>query len=129
MTGAVSIDVQQPLVFAVVADPTTLPQYAPWFAEAVTVDGDAWATENSGGPRRLEVLLDAVAGTIDFRFTAPDGGESMVFTRTVPNGPGSEFGLTLLLPDSASNADVQRHDLIVEEVLERLRGLCEDAQP
>ncbi|MEC3979171.1 SRPBCC family protein [Amycolatopsis sp. H20-H5] len=127
VTRAVSIAAPRPLVFAVVADPTTLPRYAPGFAKSVTPDGDAWIAETARGALRLEALLDAGAGTVDLRLTAADGGESTVFTRVVPNGAQSEFVFTLLLPDSASDTAVAEQGAIVEQELTLLKALCEGA--
>ncbi len=127
VTRAISIAAPAARVFAVVSDPTTMTRYAPGFARSVTPDGTAWIAETVRGTLRIERTLDARAGTADFRLRTRDGRENMLFTRTVPIGPGSELVFTLQLPDAAGDDAVAAQGSILEQELEALKALCERA--
>jgi carbon monoxide dehydrogenase subunit G len=127
VTRGVGIEAPPAAVLAVVADPTNLPRFAPGFARSVQRDGDGqgWIVDSAPGRLQLRTAVDADRGTVDLHLTAPDGSESTVFLRVLPNGSGTELTFTLLLPGSASDAAVAEQGGVVAEELELLRQLCE----
>jgi Polyketide cyclase / dehydrase and lipid transport len=125
VTRGVGIEAPPAAVLAVVTDPTNLPRFAPGFARGVVREGEGWIIDSARGRLRLRTAVDADRGTVDLHLTAPDGSESTVFLRVLPNGSGAELTFTLLLPGSASDAAVAEQGGIVAEELELLRQLCE----
>ncbi|HEV7759272.1 MAG TPA: SRPBCC family protein [Acidimicrobiales bacterium] len=129
VTRGVGIEAPPAAVLAVVADPVNLPRFAPGFARSVQRDSDSdgqgWIVDSARGRLQLRTAVDADRGTVDLHLTAPDGSESTVFLRVLPNGSGAELTFTLLLPGSASDAAVAEQGGVVAEELELLRQLCE----
>jgi hypothetical protein len=124
-TRTITIDVAPAEVFAFVADPANLPRYATGFAKAIRPDGAGWLVDVGGSEIALRAATNPALGTVDYYMTSPQGAESTVFTRVLPNGAGAEYVFTLFLPDSASDADVDSQAEVLAAELRVLKQLCQ----
>ena len=127
VTRSIGIAARPADVVAFVADPETMPRYAPGFAKSVTPSGGAWVAETSRGTLQLSPVVAAAAGTVDFHLTAGDGSVTVVHTRTFANGDGAEFVFTLLLPESAPADAAAEQGQVLEGELALLKELLESA--
>ncbi|GAA1564568.1 SRPBCC family protein [Kribbella sancticallisti] len=120
-TRSVSIAASPQAVFDLVTDPAALPRWAPGVARSVRVDGDDWILENAQGETRVTLRTSPDHGTVDLLIAENQG----VFTRVLPNGEGSEYQFTMLLPADLPDEAVAEQMTIVEAELEAVRTLCE----
>jgi carbon monoxide dehydrogenase subunit G len=125
VTRAIGIAARPADVVAFVADPETMPRYAPGFAKSVTPSGGAWVAETSRGTLQVSPVVAAAAGTVDFHLTDGDGSVTVAHSRTFANGDGAEFVFTLLLPESLSADAVAEQGQALEGDLARLKELLE----
>lgn len=123
LTQSISIAAPPQDVFELVADPYALPRWAPGFARTVRPDGDHWIIENDQGETRMTVRASRDHGTVDL-LSAEDPRQG-AFTRVLPNGEGSEYQFTLLLPAELADEAVAQQLTIVESELQAVRTLCE----
>ncbi len=122
-TRTVSINAPPGSVFELVADPRSLPRWAPAFARGVRPDGDDWVIDTGEGDLRITVRVSREHGTVDLLVAKnPDRG---AFSRVVPNGGGSEYLFTLFFPDGTDEIAIARQMAIVEGELQAVRTLCE----
>ncbi|WP_329071045.1 SRPBCC family protein [Amycolatopsis sp. NBC_01480] len=125
VTRSIGIAARPADVVAFVADPETMPRYAPEFAKSVRPSGGAWVAETSRGTLQVSPVVAAAAGTVDFHLTAGDGSVTVAHTRTFANGDGAEFVFTLLLPESAAADVLADQGRVLEVELARLKELLE----
>jgi uncharacterized protein YndB with AHSA1/START domain len=123
LTQSISIAASPRDVFDLVADPYALPRWAPGVAHTVRPDGDHWILENDQGETRITVRASRDHGTVDL-LSAEDPRQG-AFTRVLPNGEGSEYQFTLLLPAELADEAVAQQLTIVESELQAVRTLCE----
>jgi uncharacterized protein YndB with AHSA1/START domain len=123
LTQSISIAASPQDVFDLVADPYALPSWAPGAARTVRPDGDHWILENDQGETRIRVRASRDHGTVDL-LSAEDPRQG-VFTRVLPNGEGSEYQFTLLLPAELADEAVAQQLTIIESELQAVRTLCE----
>jgi Polyketide cyclase / dehydrase and lipid transport len=125
-----SIDAAPEQVARYVADPRTMPVWAPNFGHAITpAENGEWVMETATGPFRVRFAAPNDAGVLDHWVRAPDGTEFHNPIRVVPNGSGSELSFTLFRQPGWSHADFDRDEGLVRADLERLRALLESAAP
>ena len=116
-TLSVSIDRPPAEVYAFVADPTNLTQWAGGLARSVTRAGDGWVVEMPQGPVGFRFVAENTLGVLDHIVTIAPGVEILNPMRVVPNGTGSEVLFTLFkLPamldhEFAADATMVQHDL------------------
>ncbi|WP_020392244.1 SRPBCC family protein [Kribbella catacumbae] len=122
-TRSISISASPQAVFDLVADPSTLPQWAPGFARAIRPDGDHWIVENDQGEARIIVRTSREHGTVDI-LSADDPSQG-AYSRVLPNGTGSEYQFTLQFPQDAPEDAVTQQLATVDAELEAVRRLCE----
>jgi hypothetical protein len=126
VTRAASIAAPPEAVLGLLADPTTLPRWAPGFARSVRADGPgAFVVDSVRGILRLVAEVHRDAGTVDYHLTAPDGSTSTVFLRALRSEEGAELVFTLLLPATATDGAVAAQGAIMEQELAQVRALCE----
>lgn len=122
-TRSISIAAPPQTVFDLVADPSTLPQWAPGFARAIRPDGDQWIVENDQGEARILVRTSREHGTVDI--LSADEPSQGAYSRVLPNGTGSEYQFTLQFPQDAPEDAIALQMATVEAELEAVRSLCE----
>lgn len=123
-TRTISIDAAPANVLDLVADPRSLPRWAPGFARAVRRDGDHWLVDDGERETSITVRVSREHGTVDLLAAAdPRLG---AFTRVLPNGSGSEYLFTLFFPDHTTEAAVAQQMAVVQDELHTVRTLCEE---
>jgi uncharacterized protein YndB with AHSA1/START domain len=122
-TRSIAIAASPQTVFDLVADPSTLPNWAPGFARAIRPDGDHWIVENDQGEARILVRTSREHGTIDI--LSADEPRQGAYTRVLPNGTGSEYQFTLQFPPDAPEEAIAQQMAVVDAELQAVRTLCE----
>jgi hypothetical protein len=125
VTRSITIDAPTGSVFTYLDDANNLPSWAPAFATTVQPDGDGWIVGQGDVRLGLRIVSDADSGTVDLRVTPPNGRESAVYMRVLPNGDGAELLFTLFFSDSRTDEELARQSAEVEAELVRVRAACE----
>lgn len=115
-------------VYAFIADPRRLPQWATGLGAAPTPLPDgAWRVETPAGPMRVAFAPPNDFGVVDHIVTPLKGGDTAVDVplRVVPNGPGSEVLLTLFQQPGMSDAQYAADAALVQADLARLKHALE----
>jgi len=123
VTSSISIQAPPSAVLDLVGDATTLPRWAPGFAQAVRAQGEHWVVHTGAGEALIDLRVSRERGTVDI--VSVDQPARGVFTRVLANADGSEYLFTQFFPDSVADADVQRQVTVVEGELETVRRLTE----
>ncbi|HMJ33177.1 MAG TPA: SRPBCC family protein [Baekduia sp.] len=124
-TRSISIAAPPAAVLALVADPRRLPEWAPAFARGVQPDGDDWLIDTGEAQARITVRVSPEHGTVDLlSATDPTRG---AFSRVVHNHDGSEYLFTLFFPDGTPETAISRQMATVEDELQAVRALTEEA--
>ena len=127
-TRSITIDAPPTAVLDIVADPTTLPERAPEFARGVRADRGVWIIDTIVGEAKFVLRVAREAGTVDLLAEKqPAVGARGTFSRVLPNGPGSEYMITLFFGDAVSTEAVARQMGIVELELGRVKRMAEAA--
>lgn len=122
-TRSISIAASPQTVLDLVADPSTLPKWAPGFARSIRPDGDQWIVENDQGEARILVRASREHGTVDI--LSADEPSQGAYSRVLPNGTGSEYQFTLQFPQDAPEDAIAQQMATVDAELEAVRSLCE----
>lgn len=125
VTRTIGIPAAPVAVFAVIADPLRLPEWSPTFARSVAPHGqERWrVTTFTGVVTVAVVVVREPAWTVDYvRPRAPQAAGARL--RAIPSGRGSELLYTLLLPEDADDATMERQGRVIAEELETIRGLA-----
>ena len=93
-TQTISINARPGDVVAFVGDAENLPRWAIGFAKSVRRRADGWIVTTGEGDVPVSVTVDERAGTVDFDLQPGLGATATAFTRSVPNGDGTEFAFT-----------------------------------
>jgi hypothetical protein len=119
-TQSVTIDAPVDRVFALVADPSRLPDWAIGFAQAVTPrPAGGWTVRTGTGEVGLEVESDEARGIVDFRMEPAPGVKIIAWSRVVGDDRQSHYLFTQVqapgMPDDVFDAQVEalRHELSV----------------
>jgi hypothetical protein len=127
-TLSVSIAAQAPHVYAFIADPRRLPEWATGLGSAPTpVPDGAWRVETPAGPMRVVFAPPNDFGVVDHVVTPLTGGGPAVDVplRVVPNGTGSKVMLTVFQRPGMSDAQYAADAALVQADLERLKQALE----
>ena len=128
-TLTVSIAVPATTVYAFMADPLQLPQWARGLGAAPSPLADgAWRIETPAGPMRVDFASTNDLGVVDHVVSAIDGGQPSVDIplRVVPNGAaGSEVMLTLFQQSGMTDDQYAADAVLVQADLERLKLVLE----
>jgi uncharacterized protein YndB with AHSA1/START domain len=123
-TRSITIEATPSAVFDYVADPRTLPAWAPAFAQTVRPEGSHWVVNDEA---LIDVIVSRSHGTVDIVSAAdPRRG---VFTRVLANGDGSEYLFTQFFPDGTPEEAVARQVEVVENELGRVRDAVSAIRP
>jgi hypothetical protein len=123
-TRTVSISAAPVAVFAVIADPLRLPEWAPTFARRVEPHGGRWRVTTFTGELTVALVVEREpAWTCDYvhPLSPKDAGMRM---RAIPSGRGSELIYTTLMAERASDLDVERRLRVMSDELDTVRGLA-----
>jgi hypothetical protein len=115
-------------VYAFIADPRRLPQWATGLGVALTPLPDgAWRVETPAGPMRVAFAPPNAYGVVDHVVSPLAGGGPGVDVplRVVPNGSGSEVMLTLFQQPGMSDAQYAADAALVQADLVRLKQALE----
>jgi hypothetical protein len=94
-------------IFALLADPRRIPDWAPAFVDAVAEDGQSgWRATKGGRDFTLRVDTKQDAGTVDYLRDIAPGRQGGAYMRVIPRpGGGSVVVMTLpLLPGAERTA-------------------------
>src|SRR3954453_15252805 len=106
VTSSISIQAPPSAVLDLVGDATTLPRWAPGFAQAVRAQGGHWVVHTGAGEALIALRVSRERGTVDI--VSVDQPARGVFTRVLANGDGSEYLFTQFFPASVADAYGQR---------------------
>jgi hypothetical protein len=97
-TQSIECEASPAQVVGVLADATRLREWAPGFVDRVTGDArSGWLATKDGRDFALRVVVDEMAGTVDFLREVAPGREGGAYLRTVPR-PGSGSVIIMTLP-------------------------------
>ena len=127
-TLTVSIAASAASVYAFIADPRRLPEWATGLGSSPTPLPDgAWRVETPTGPMRAVFAPPNEFGVVDHIVIPLTGGAPAVDVplRVVPNGTGSEVMLTVFQQAGMSDAQFAADTALVQADLERLKHALE----
>jgi len=127
-TLSVSIAAPAADVYAFVADPRRLPEWATGLGTTPTPLPDGgWRVETPAGPMRVVFAPANEFGVVDHVVTplTGEGPAVDVPLRVVPNGAGSEVMLTVFQQPGMSDAQYAADTALVQADLERLKNTME----
>lgn len=124
-TQTVTIDARPKDVVAFVGNGGNLPRWAIGFAKEVRPGPGGWIVTTGRGDVPTTIVIDESTGTVDFCLRPAPGVDATAYTRSVPNGDGTEFVFTQVqqpgTPDEEFDRLVEavRHELVtLKAVLE-----------
>jgi carbon monoxide dehydrogenase subunit G len=127
-TLSVSIAASAADVYAFIADPRRLPDWATGLGSTPTrLPDGAWRVETPAGPMRVVFAPANDFGVIDHVVTplTGEGPAVDVPLRVVPNGTGSEVMITLFQQPGMSDAQYAADAALVQADLARLKHVME----
>jgi carbon monoxide dehydrogenase subunit G len=130
-TLSVSIATPAAEVYAFIADPRRLPEWATGLGSTATPLPDgAWRVETPAGPMRVVFAPANDFGVVDHDVTplTGEGPAVDVPLRVVPNGAGSEVMLTVFQQPGMSDAQYAADTALVQADLERLKNALQHPQ-
>ena len=113
-------------VYALAADPATMPRWAEGLSATMRRDGEVYVAD--GGPIgaiRIRFAPENPYGVIDHDVTFEDGRRFYNALRVQQNGDGAEAIFTLLRMPGTSDEEFDRDTQAVAADLKRLKALCE----
>src|SRR3954453_19271014 len=125
VTSSISIQAPPSAVLDLVGDATTLPRWAPGFAQDVRAQGEHWVVHTGAGEALIDLRVSRERGTVDI--VSVDQPARGVFTRVLANGDGSEYLFTQFFPDGTPDDAVRQQVAVVEGELRSVREACEAA--
>jgi hypothetical protein len=128
-TLSVSIDRAPADVYAFVADPINLTQWAGGLARSVRRDGDRWIVQMPQGEVGFRFVRDNDLGVLDHVVTIAPGVEILNPMRVVPNGSGSEVLFTLFQLPGMLDQEFAEDAALVQHDLETLKRVLEAKAP
>ena len=116
-TQYVESDVAPDAVWALLADPRRIPEWAPAFADSVSGDvGSGWRVAKEGRDFALRVAVSVDARTVDYLREIGPGTEGGAYIRVLPRpGDGCVIVMTLPTPPGGDSAAVAAtlHDELI----------------
>lgn len=112
-------------VYAFVAEPANLPQWAAGLGSAVRCTGRRCTVETPQGTLQVRFEKYNELGVVDHYVSPAPGVEIYVPVRVVANGAGSEVLFTLFRQPEMSAADFEHDTALVRQDLATLKHLLE----
>ncbi len=106
-TQSVESEATVAAIVALLGDPTTIPRWAPAFADSVSGDArSGWQATKDGRSFAVRVAVNQDAGSVDYLREVAPGREGGAYIRAVPRpGGGGVITMTLPLLPSVDPAD------------------------
>ena len=110
VTRTIESDFEPIEIYAVLADVTNLPKWAPVFADAVKrIDDTHYSVKKNGDTFSLELFLHPSAGTVDYIREMPNGKLGGAYIRVTPRPlGGSTISITVPIAPNMNQSDVAR---------------------
>ncbi len=112
-------------VYAFVAVPENLSQWASGLGTAIVRVGDAWVVETEQGPARVRFTEVNRFGVLDHFVTPPGLDEVYIPLRAIAHGNGTQLLFTLLRQPGWSDEQFRQDAASVERDLCALKALLE----
>ncbi|MET0415119.1 MAG: SRPBCC family protein [Actinoplanes sp.] len=112
-------------VYAYVADPANLPEWAPGLATAVERSDGDWYVTFGAARARVTFAPPNDFGVLDHEVTLPTGETFLNPVRVVPYGEGSEIVFSVRRLPGVSDEEFTRDTTQVTSDLARLRTILE----
>lgn len=125
-TLSVSIDRPPADVYAFIAEPTNLTQWAGGLARTVTRAGDGWIVEMAQGSVGFRFVAPNDLGVLDHVVTIAPGVDILNPMRVVANGSGSEVLFTLFQLPAMLDREFAEDAALVQRDLESLKRVLEE---
>jgi hypothetical protein len=107
-TSAIETRAEPEHVFAILNNPARIPEWAPDFAESVTLyDENFWRARKGGNEFVLQVDASPASGTVDYLRHIDDGRLGGAYIRVFPN-PGGGGVVTMTIPALATDQNRTR---------------------
>lgn len=112
-------------IYAFMANPENLPQWAGGLSGSIArLNGD-WIADSPMGRVKIEFAEQNRVGVLDHQVTLPSGVTVYNPLRVQPNGTGSEVVFTLYRRPGVSDAELREDAGRVRQDLDRLKKLLE----
>lgn len=115
-------------VYAFMAKPENMPQWASGLSSGLTRQGDDWLAPGPLGNARVHFAADNDLGVVDHLVTLEDGTKVHNALRVVPNGDGAEVMFTLLRMPGMSDEQFAGDAGWVEKDLATLKSIMESGR-
>ena len=115
-------------VYAYVAQPTHIADWAPGLGDRVERDGDDWFVHTGMGRVRVAFAPPNEFGVLDHEVTLPSGERFYNPLRVVGYGDGSEIVFTVRRSPGMSDAELERDANAVSADLRRLKQILESGE-
>jgi hypothetical protein len=123
-TQSIESDLDPDAIFAILVDPTNLPQWAPTFADQVERDAhNIWQISKDGSTFSLEVAATPSARTLDYLRNVAPGKRGGAYLRVLPRPSGGSV-VVMTIP-IAPGADPQKVAATLSQELNGLIRLSE----
>ena len=124
-TLSVSINASPERVYAFIADPRHLPEWATTFCRSIRRSKHGWVIETPQGPMGIRIAGKNSLGVLDHAVTPAHGPAVYVPMRVVPNARGSEALFTLFRSPGMSAERFARDVSLVKRDLATLKRVME----
>ena len=124
-TLSIAIGAPPERVYAFVANPENLPQWAKGLGQKVRKAESGWLIETPQGTVQLRFAAPNDLGVLDHYVTVAPGVEVYVPMRVIANGDGSEILFTLFRLPEMSEEQFARDQQLVETDLRTLKARLE----
>jgi hypothetical protein len=115
-------------VYAYVAQPTHIADWAPGLGDRVERDGDDWFVHTGMGWVKVAFAPPNEFGVLDHEVTLPTGERFYNPLRVVGYGNGSEIVFTVRRSPGMSDAELERDANAVSADLRRLKQILESGE-
>ena len=112
-------------VYAFVADPAHLPQWAAGLGDSIEERNGRWFADSPMGEVEVRFVPENANGVLDHDVTLPDGTVTANPLRVLPGGDGCEVVFTLRRRPGMSDEELDADASAVRCDLARLRALLE----
>jgi Polyketide cyclase / dehydrase and lipid transport len=121
VTRTIECDLEPDRIYAVLAEASNIPKWAPVFADAIErIDGGRHRVTKNKASFDVEIALHPAAGTVDYVREMGDGRRGGAYLRVVPNPAGGcTVLMTVPIGPTASESEVAK--VLEQELLDLVR--------